>query len=161
MSCTLGVRFRDKQIWEDGAAPSLFGDVARGVPGPALRLPAAQRCRSPEAAPAATDRAARSRPSSTRAAGLGALGFQFVSAEAAEAWVHAYYNAITNGLDRLCDYSVNPNIALVSMFMCAPTDEERRPAPTGPPSSSSACYNSADRRRPDPGEVNMWDEYSA
>ena len=27
--------------------------------------------------------------------GMGALGFQFVSAEAAQAWVHAYYNAFT------------------------------------------------------------------
>src|SRR5262249_22198807 len=27
--------------------------------------------------------------------GMGALGFQFVSADAAHAWVHAYYNAIT------------------------------------------------------------------
>ena len=33
--------------------------------------------------------------------GFGALGFQFVSADAAHAWVHAYYNAITNRLARL------------------------------------------------------------
>src|SRR5262249_15131330 len=36
--------------------------------------------------------------------GFGALGFQFVSADAAHAWVHAYYNAITKRLDRLADY---------------------------------------------------------
>ena len=58
--------------------------------------------------------------------GLGALGFQFVSADAAHAWVHAYYNGITKRLDRLADYEINPNIALVSMFMCADTDEEAR-----------------------------------
>ena len=58
--------------------------------------------------------------------GMGALGFQFVSAEAAQAWVHAYYNAFTKDQDLLCDHATNPNIAVVSQFMCAPTDEEAR-----------------------------------
>src|SRR6195256_3456170 len=48
--------------------------------------------------------------------GMGALGFQFVSADAAHAWVHAYYNAITKRLTPLADYTINPNIALVSFF---------------------------------------------
>src|ERR1700730_5077756 len=54
--------------------------------------------------------------------GVGALGFQFVSADAAHAWVHSYYNNITKRLAKLADYQLNPNIALVSMFMCAKTD---------------------------------------
>ena len=58
--------------------------------------------------------------------GFGALGFQFVSADAAHAWVHAYYNAITKRLKKLADYQINPNMALVSFFMCAKTDEEAR-----------------------------------
>ncbi len=58
--------------------------------------------------------------------GFGALGFQFVSADAAHAWVHAYYNAITKRLQKLADYQINPNMALVSFFMCAKTDEEAR-----------------------------------
>jgi len=58
--------------------------------------------------------------------GFGALGFQFVSADAAHAWVHAYYNAITRRLKKLADYEINPNMALVSFFMCAKTDEEAR-----------------------------------
>src|SRR3979490_2247767 len=73
--------------------------------------------------------------------GFGALGFQFVSADAAHAWVHAYYNAITKRLKKLADYEINPNMALVSFFMCANTDEEKRAAPP-------------------PGTVNMWDEYN-
>ena len=40
--------------------------------------------------------------------GIGALGFQFVSADAAHAWVHAYYNAITKRLTRLADYRDQP-----------------------------------------------------
>ena len=58
--------------------------------------------------------------------GLGALGFQFLSADAAHAWVHAYYNTFVKHQEKLCDYQTNPNIALVSYFMCAETDEEAR-----------------------------------
>jgi alkanesulfonate monooxygenase SsuD/methylene tetrahydromethanopterin reductase-like flavin-dependent oxidoreductase (luciferase family) len=56
--------------------------------------------------------------------GLGALGFQFVSAESAGRWVAAYYNAYTKRLSKLCDYQTNPNVAVVTPLMCAPTDEE-------------------------------------
>jgi alkanesulfonate monooxygenase SsuD/methylene tetrahydromethanopterin reductase-like flavin-dependent oxidoreductase (luciferase family) len=58
--------------------------------------------------------------------GIGALGFQFVSGDAARAWVNHYYNTYISGLDRIADYRPNPNIALVSGFMCARTDEEAR-----------------------------------
>ncbi len=94
--------------------------------------------------------------------GLGALGFQFVSADAAHAWVHSYYNAITKRLDKLADYPVNPNIALVSMFMCAKTDEEARRRAEGSTFFQFALryYGaSASRQRPSAGSVNMWNEY--
>jgi alkanesulfonate monooxygenase SsuD/methylene tetrahydromethanopterin reductase-like flavin-dependent oxidoreductase (luciferase family) len=93
--------------------------------------------------------------------GLGALGFQFVSADAAHAWVHAYYNGLTKRLDKLADYPINPNIALVSMFMCAPTDEEARAKADGATFFQFCLrfYNSPDRSRPPPGAVNMWEEY--
>jgi len=96
--------------------------------------------------------------------GLGALGFQFVSAEAAHAWVHAYYNAITKRLAKLADYSINPNIALVSFFMCANTDEEARRKADGATFFQFALrfYGaSSDRKRPAPGTVNIWEEYCA
>ena len=96
--------------------------------------------------------------------GLGALGFQFVSADAAHAWVHAYYNAITKRLDKLADYPTNPNIALVSMFMCAATDEEARAKADGA-TFFQFCLRyyaaSRERQRPAPGEVNMWELYQA
>jgi alkanesulfonate monooxygenase SsuD/methylene tetrahydromethanopterin reductase-like flavin-dependent oxidoreductase (luciferase family) len=93
--------------------------------------------------------------------GLGALGFQFVSADAAHAWVHAYYNGMTKRLAKLADYPANPNIALVSMFMCARTDEEARAKADGATFFQFCLryYNSADRARPAPGEVDMWVEY--
>ncbi len=95
--------------------------------------------------------------------GMGALGFQFLSADAAHAWVHAYYNSYTKRLDKLCDYQTNPNIALVSYFMCAPTDEEARRRADGATFFQFALQfygASKGRERPPPGTVNMWDEYN-
>jgi alkanesulfonate monooxygenase SsuD/methylene tetrahydromethanopterin reductase-like flavin-dependent oxidoreductase (luciferase family) len=96
--------------------------------------------------------------------GFGALGFQFVSADAAHAWVHAYYNGLTKRLTKLADYPINPNIALVSFFMCAKTDEEARRRADGATFFQFALRyygQSSARERPAPGTVNMWDEYEA
>jgi alkanesulfonate monooxygenase SsuD/methylene tetrahydromethanopterin reductase-like flavin-dependent oxidoreductase (luciferase family) len=94
--------------------------------------------------------------------GMGALGFQFVSADAAHAWVHAYYNAFVKRQKKLAEYRSNPNIALVSFFMCAKTDEEARERADGDTFFQFALrfYAAAPgRRRPPAGTVNMWDEY--
>jgi alkanesulfonate monooxygenase SsuD/methylene tetrahydromethanopterin reductase-like flavin-dependent oxidoreductase (luciferase family) len=95
--------------------------------------------------------------------GMGALGFQFVSADAAHAWVHAYYNAFVKRQQKLADYQTNPNIALVSFFMCAKTDEEARERADGDTffQFSLKYYGATSgRQRPPPGTVNMWDEYN-
>src|SRR5262245_43161006 len=63
--------------------------------------------------------------------GMGALGFQFVSPEAARAWVNRYYASIVHDLDKLTDYPTNANIAMVSGFMCAPTDAEAQAKAAG------------------------------
>jgi len=94
--------------------------------------------------------------------GMGALGFQFVSADAAHAWGHGYYNAFVKRQKKLADYRANPNIALVSFFMCARTDEEARERAEGDTffQFSLRFYGqSSGRRRPPAGTVNMWDEY--
>jgi alkanesulfonate monooxygenase SsuD/methylene tetrahydromethanopterin reductase-like flavin-dependent oxidoreductase (luciferase family) len=93
--------------------------------------------------------------------GLGALGFQFVSAEAAHAWVNAYYNAYTKRLAPLAPYVTNPNIAVVSQFMCAETDEEARLRADGSTffQFALAFYNSHGPVAP--GTVRLWDEYEA
>lgn len=97
--------------------------------------------------------------------GMGALGFQFVSGDAAQAWVHAYYNAFTRRMEKLTDYQTNPNMALVSYFMCAKTDEEARRRADGVPFFQFALrFYGADRigalrDRPAPGKVNLWEEY--
>jgi alkanesulfonate monooxygenase SsuD/methylene tetrahydromethanopterin reductase-like flavin-dependent oxidoreductase (luciferase family) len=94
--------------------------------------------------------------------GLGALAFQFLSADAAHAWVHAYYNAFTKRQQKLADYVTNPNLAITSYFMCAETDEEARRRADGIPFFQFALRfygQQENRRRPDPGTVNLWDEY--
>jgi len=77
--------------------------------------------------------------------------------------VHAYYNAITKRLDKLANYPINPNIALVSMFMCAKTDEEARAKADGATFFQFCLryYNNPERARQAPGEVDMWAAYNA
>jgi alkanesulfonate monooxygenase SsuD/methylene tetrahydromethanopterin reductase-like flavin-dependent oxidoreductase (luciferase family) len=93
--------------------------------------------------------------------GLGALGFQFVSGDAAQAWVHAYYNAFTRRPERITDYVPNPNIALVSNFMCAPTDEEALARASGATFFAWALQWYAKNGPVDPGSRNLWDEFEA
>ena len=93
--------------------------------------------------------------------GMGALGFQFVSAEAAHAWVNAYYIAYTKRLDKLCDYVTNPNIAVVSQFMCAPTDEEAVTRAEGSSFFQFALGYYGTHPPGVPGAIKLWDEFLA
>ena len=161
------VRFRNKRdVWEDAVRACLPDVLERrvGVPRRALRLPVAQRHpqAAAEAAPAPVGRllAARDDPHGGMR-GMGALGFQFVSAEAAQAWVHAYYNAYTKHLEKLCEYQTNPNIAVVSQFMCAPTDEEARARAEGSSFFQFALGYYATHPPGVPGEIRLWEEYLA
>jgi luciferase family oxidoreductase group 1 len=93
--------------------------------------------------------------------GMGALGFQFVSAEAAEAWVHAYYNSFTKRQELLTEHPTNPNIAVVCGFMCAETDEEAQQKAEGWTFFQFALgfYNSHGPVAP--ASVDLWQEYQA
>jgi alkanesulfonate monooxygenase SsuD/methylene tetrahydromethanopterin reductase-like flavin-dependent oxidoreductase (luciferase family) len=93
--------------------------------------------------------------------GMGALGFQFVSAEAANAWVNAYYNSYVQRLDPLCEYATNPNIAVVSQFMCAPTDAEARAKADGSSFFQFALRFYNTNGPIVPGTISLWDEYQA
>src|SRR5277367_908008 len=161
------IKFADKRaIWED-AVPfkvAMFQGKGVRIPRAPFHFPPPKVLPKPRQKPHPPLWTACSQLSTIAYAGekgLGALGFQFVSADAAHAWVHAYYNAITRRLDRLADYPVNPNIALVSMFMCAATDEEARAKADGATFFQFCLrfYNSPDRKRPAPGAVDMWSEY--
>jgi alkanesulfonate monooxygenase SsuD/methylene tetrahydromethanopterin reductase-like flavin-dependent oxidoreductase (luciferase family) len=92
---------------------------------------------------------------------MGALGFQFVSADEAHAWVAAYYDAYTNHLDKIADYVTNPNIAVVSGFMCCPTDEEANRKADGWTFFAFALRYYATRPPGQPGSPSLWEEYQA
>jgi alkanesulfonate monooxygenase SsuD/methylene tetrahydromethanopterin reductase-like flavin-dependent oxidoreductase (luciferase family) len=91
--------------------------------------------------------------------GMGALGFQFVSADAARAWVNRYYNSLTRQLDRLADYQVNPNIAMVCGFMCAKTDELAMQKAAGWTFFIFALQYYSKNGYAEPGKLDMWEKY--
>jgi len=91
--------------------------------------------------------------------GMGALGFTFISPEAARAWVHRYYNAMLKYPDRLCDYPINPNIAMVSGFMCAETDEEAQEKAAGWTFFIFALSYYGRKGVDAPGKGDLWSAY--
>ncbi|PYM07588.1 MAG: LLM class flavin-dependent oxidoreductase, partial [Candidatus Rokuibacteriota bacterium] len=91
--------------------------------------------------------------------GMGALAFQFVSPDAARAWVNRYYLNITRNLAKLSDYPTNPNIAMVSGFMCAETDEEAQVKASGWTFFVFCLSHYGRHGIPAPGEGNMWELY--
>jgi alkanesulfonate monooxygenase SsuD/methylene tetrahydromethanopterin reductase-like flavin-dependent oxidoreductase (luciferase family) len=91
---------------------------------------------------------------------MGALGFQFVSADEAHTWVSAYYNAFRKRPAPLADYPRNPNIAVVSGFMCCPTDEEAQVKAEGWTFFAFALrYYTT--HAPEAGAFSLWEEYEA
>jgi alkanesulfonate monooxygenase SsuD/methylene tetrahydromethanopterin reductase-like flavin-dependent oxidoreductase (luciferase family) len=161
-----------RAIWEDAvrAVIPMFQDGGFEYDGPHFKMPLRNVLPKPVQKPHPPLWVACSQLPTIEMAGergIGALGFQFVSADAAHAWVHAYYNAFTKRQQKLTDYAANPNIALVSYFMCAETDEEARRRADGIPFFQfalkfySADRLGADRDRPPPGTVDLWAEYEA
>ena len=73
----------------------------------------------------------------------------------------AYYIAYTQRLDKLCDYEVNPNIAVVSQFMCAPTDKEAQARAEGSSFFQFALRYYATHAPGVPGGIHLWDEFQA
>jgi len=162
------VRFRDKRdIFEDAvkALIPMFGEGGVEYHGKYFDFPMRNVLPKPRQKPHPPLWTACSQLPTIAYAGekgLGALGFQFVSADAAHAWVHAYYNSFTKRMEKLADYQTNPNIAIVSYFMCAQTDEEAQRRAEGATffQFALAFYgNAPGRRRPRAGTVNMWEEF--
>lgn len=159
-----------REVWEDAvcAVMPMFADSGFEYDGPHFKFPLRNVLPKPVQKPHPPLWVACSQLKTIEYAGrrgMGALGFQFISADAAHAWVHAYYNSYTKRMDKLTEYNTNPNMALVSYFMCAETDEEARRRADGIPFFQFALkYYSADRLgknrdRPPPGTVDLWAEY--
>jgi alkanesulfonate monooxygenase SsuD/methylene tetrahydromethanopterin reductase-like flavin-dependent oxidoreductase (luciferase family) len=157
-----------REVWEDAVrcVMPMFKDGGWEYDGPYFKFPLRQVLPKPIQKPHPPLWVACSQLDTIEMAGrrgIGALGFQFLSADMAKAWVHAYYNAFTKRLDKLADYQTNPNIAMVSYFMCADTDEEARRRADGVTffQFSLAYYSGAKgRERAAPGTVSLWDEYN-
>ncbi|MGA3401944.1 MAG: LLM class flavin-dependent oxidoreductase [Acetobacteraceae bacterium] len=161
-------KMEDKQaVWEDAVRCILpmFTHEAWEYDGPYFKFPLRNVLPKPVQKPHPPLWVACSQLETIELAGrcgIGALGFQFLSAEMAHAWVHAYYNAFVKRQQKLADYQSNCNIAMVSYFMCAETDEEARRRADGVTffQFSLAYYSGArNRERAAPGTVSLWDEY--
>ncbi len=160
-------RFRDKrEVWEDAvrAIIPMFGDGGVEYHGKYFDFPLRNVLPKPLQKPHPPLWVACSQRDTIESAGgwgMGALGFQFVSADEAHAWVAAYYNAFTKRLERLADYATNPNLAVVCGFMCCPTDEEAHVKADGWTFFAFALRFYATRAPGEPGSVNLWEEYQA
>ncbi len=160
-------RFRDKrEVWEDAvrALIPMFGEGGVEYHGTHFDFPLRNVLPKPLQKPHPPLWVACSQRDTIECAGrwgMGALGFQFVSADEAHAWVAAYYNAYTKRLERLADYATNPNLAVVCGFMCCPTDEEAHEKADGWTFFAFALRFYANRQPGDPGSINLWEEYQA
>jgi alkanesulfonate monooxygenase SsuD/methylene tetrahydromethanopterin reductase-like flavin-dependent oxidoreductase (luciferase family) len=158
-------RFRDKRaVWEDAvrALIPMFASKACEYHGEYFDFPLRNVLPKPYQKPHPPLWVACSQIDTIEMAGrrgMGALGFQFVSADAAEAWVNAYYNSFVKHQEKLADYETNPNIAVVSGFMCAETDEEAYRKADGWTFFQFSLRFYATHGVIEPGSVSLWDEY--
>jgi alkanesulfonate monooxygenase SsuD/methylene tetrahydromethanopterin reductase-like flavin-dependent oxidoreductase (luciferase family) len=162
-----GRRFRDKRaVWEDAvrALVPMFGDDPVEYHGTYFDFPLRNVLPKPFQKPHPPLWVACSQRDTIEAAGqwgMGALGFQFVSADEAHAWVAAYYNAYTKRLAPLAGYATNANVAVVSGFMCCPTDEEANAKAEGWTFFAFALRYYATRPPGQPGAPSLWEEYQS
>lgn len=158
-------RFRDKRaVWEDAvkAILPMFWNDSWEYHGEFFDFPLRNVVPKPVQKPHPPLWVACSQLETIRMAGargMGALGFQFVDAESAKAWRHAYYNAYINNLDKLCDYETNPNLSVVSPFMCCETDEEAQQKMDGWSFFQFALVLYSKEGPFEPGEINFWERY--
>jgi len=158
-------RFRDKRaVWEDGvrALIPMFADGGAEYHGTHFDFPLRNVLPKPLQKPHPPLWVACSQRDTIAAAGgwgMGARGFQFVSADEAHAWVAAYYNAYTKRLARLADYATNPNIAVVCGFMCCETDDEASIKADGWTFFAFALRYYSTHPPGAPGSLNLWEEY--
>ena len=162
-----GRRFRDKrEVWEDAvrAVIPMFGDGGTEYHGKHFDFPLRNVLPKPLQKPHPPLWVACSQRDTIECAGgwgMGALGFQFVSADEAHAWIAAYYNAYTKRPNRLADYATNPNLAVVCGFMCCQTDEEAHVKADGWTFFAFALRYYSTHVPGEPGAINLWEEYQA
>ena len=159
------LRFRDKRdVWEDAVRATLpmFWNHGWEYDGEFFKFPLRAVVPKPLQKPHPPLWVACSQLDTIKYAahrGMGALCFKFADLDSARAWVNAYYNTFIRDQEKLCDYRSNPNIAVVSGFMCCETDEEAWQKADGWTFFQFALqlYN---KEGPfEPGKVNFWERY--
>ena len=160
-----GRRFRDKRmIFEDAVKclMPMFGDAPAEYHGEYFDFPLRNVLPKPKQKPHPPLWVACSQLDTIEQAGrwgFGALGFQFASADAANAWVSAYYDAYLNDQQRITDYQTNPNVSVVCGFMCAETDEEAQRRAEGWTFFQFSLGVYSRYGVIEPGTISLWDEY--
>src|ERR1700693_3409059 len=160
-----GRRGRDKRdVWEEGVRALIpcFTPTSVAVHGQFFDFPARNVIPKPYQKPHPPLWVACSNITTIGSAGqwgMGALGFQFVSPEAARVWVNEYYVNLTRRLAKLPEDPANPNVAMVSAFMCAPTDEEAREKAAGWTFFVFCLSHYGRHGMAEPGRGNMWKLY--
>src|SRR5262249_5121291 len=130
-----GRRFRDKRaVWEDAlrALIPMFGDDAVEYHGEYFDFPLRNVLPKPRQKPHPPLWVAWSQRETIEACGswgMGALGFQFVSADEAHAWVAAYYDAYTNRLAKVTDYKANRTLQSCPVSCAAQPTRKRTSKP--------------------------------
>jgi alkanesulfonate monooxygenase SsuD/methylene tetrahydromethanopterin reductase-like flavin-dependent oxidoreductase (luciferase family) len=158
-------KFRDKRsVWEDAVRATLpmFWEEGWEYHGEWFDFPLRNVVPKPRQKPHPPLWVACSQMETIEMAarrGMGALGFQFVSPEAAVAWVNCYYNTFVKRLELLERYQTNPNIAVVSPFMCCTTEEEAVAQSEGSTFFTFALLFYNTHGPVSPGSVNLWDQY--
>ena len=159
------LRFRDKRdIWEDAVrcVMPMFWNHGWEYQGEFFRFPKRAVVPKPLQKPHPPLWVACSQFDTIKYAahrGMGALSFKFVDLAAARAWVNAYYNTFVHDQEKLCGYQANPNIAVVSGFMCAETDEEAWRKAEGWTFFQFALKLYNQEGPFEPGAVNFWERY--
>ena len=118
-----------REMWEEGlrvAVRCLTEEPFTGHSGPHVTMPPRNVIPKPRQKPHPPLWVACSRRETIHLAaqkGIGALSFAFINPEEATQWVTDYHETLEREGVPIGD-AVNPNVAVVTTFMCAPTEEE-------------------------------------
>ncbi len=93
--------------------------------------------------------------------GIGALTFAFVSPEEARQWVNDYYTTLENECEPI-GYAINPNIAIVTGFMCDQNAElAHKMGEEGLKFFSYALGHHYAFGKHEPGKTDIWNNFKA
>jgi alkanesulfonate monooxygenase SsuD/methylene tetrahydromethanopterin reductase-like flavin-dependent oxidoreductase (luciferase family) len=156
-----------RQMWEEGlrvALRCMTEAPFTGHSGPWVTMPPRNVVPKPRQKPHPPVWVACSRRDTIHLAaqkGIGALTFAFINPEEARLWVDDYYATLENECVPIGD-AVNPNVAAVTTFMCA--DTEQQAMARGVEGGNFFGYSLAHYYlfgRHAPARTDVWEEYRA